>query len=224
MRFGVLPAATARKAFPRRAERKRWPLPSLTTTDVTRFDRRRTSDPRSGRELRTHTVTGRDGSGHGEPERSCARGEASTSHGRWSIVPDHRVHAPPPSGSDSTNFASGNVVLMSVGGVGSPASATPAVHAAPARASAARRRARAKRTDIGRKTLTPAAPRGGRQPRMTAVVLGTGAMAPEIAVALLAGGHRVMLAGRDPRRAADAAERAVALGGDAGVIGSAAIE
>ena len=59
---------------------------------------------------------------------------------------------------------------------------------------------------------------------MTAVVLGTGAMAPEIAVALVAGGHRVTVAGRDPGRAADAAARAVALGGDAGVIGSAAID
>ena len=58
---------------------------------------------------------------------------------------------------------------------------------------------------------------------MTAVVLGTGAMAPEIAVALAAAGHRVTVAGRSPERAADAAGRAVARGGAPGAIGSAEI-
>jgi 3-hydroxybutyryl-CoA dehydrogenase len=58
---------------------------------------------------------------------------------------------------------------------------------------------------------------------MTAVVIGTGAMAPEIAVALAGAGHRVTIAGRSAERAADAAARAVALGGRAEAIAPAAI-
>ena len=58
---------------------------------------------------------------------------------------------------------------------------------------------------------------------MTSVVLGTGAMAPEIAVALAAAGHRVTIAGRSPERAADAAARAATLGGDAAAIAAAEI-
>jgi 3-hydroxybutyryl-CoA dehydrogenase len=58
---------------------------------------------------------------------------------------------------------------------------------------------------------------------MTAVVLGTGAMAPEIAVAVAAAGHRVTVAGRSLERAADAAARAVALGGERSAVGSAEI-
>jgi 3-hydroxyacyl-CoA dehydrogenase len=59
---------------------------------------------------------------------------------------------------------------------------------------------------------------------MTAVVLGTGAMAPEIAVALAGAGHRVTIAGRSPERAADAAARAAGLGGDPAAIGAAGID
>ncbi|MCC6830815.1 MAG: hypothetical protein IT200_05650 [Thermoleophilia bacterium] len=58
--------------------------------------------------------------------------------------------------------------------------------------------------------MTPAAE------RPLAVVLGTGAMGPEIAAALADAGWRVRVAGRTPSRAADAAARAAAfaLGGD----------
>lgn len=59
---------------------------------------------------------------------------------------------------------------------------------------------------------------------MTAVVIGTGAMGPEIAVALAAAGHRVTLAGRSGAGAREAAARAAALGGDAAAIGAAGIE
>ncbi|MGE0027267.1 MAG: 3-hydroxyacyl-CoA dehydrogenase family protein [Thermoleophilia bacterium] len=59
---------------------------------------------------------------------------------------------------------------------------------------------------------------------MTAVVIGTGAMGPEIAVALAAAGHRVTIAGRAPDRAADAAARAAGLGGDPAAITAAGID
>ena len=56
-----------------------------------------------------------------------------------------------------------------------------------------------------------------------AVVLGTGAMAPEIAVALAAAGERAVLAGRSAERAEAARARAVGLGGDGDAIAAAAI-
>ena len=58
---------------------------------------------------------------------------------------------------------------------------------------------------------------------MTAVVLGTGAMAPEIAVALAGAGNRVVVAGRSGAKAAEAVARAAALGGDPGAIAAAEI-
>lgn len=65
---------------------------------------------------------------------------------------------------------------------------------------------------------TAASPRPHR-----AVVVGTGAMAPEIAVALHAAGAAVVIAGRDRGRAAEALGRARALAAGAPGVGAAAI-
>ncbi|WP_217915315.1 3-hydroxyacyl-CoA dehydrogenase family protein [Miltoncostaea marina] len=62
---------------------------------------------------------------------------------------------------------------------------------------------------------TPSPPR--------ATVLGTGAMGPEIAAALAAAGHRVVIAGRDAGRALAARDRALALLGRDGPVSDAPI-